>query len=104
MIKIVKSANIIRLGEPFNITILPIVPASATYKETDETTASGILRTIEFSCRLKKRVDGLGCNLRLWINFDNGSTKIIGTEDLPVRLKVEDDSLVKISCKYKTIG
>ncbi len=105
MIRIVKDAYIIDMNATDKIPIkLPMVPSSGTYKETEEHTESGVLRTIEFGCRLRNRVPGLDKNLAVIIDFADGRRIFFGTTDLPVHLKTEIESLIKISCKYKTIG
>lgn len=105
MIRIVKEAYIINMNTPDALpTKLPMIPSSGTYKETDEHTESGMLKTIEFGCRLRHRIPGLDGRLIMTVIFADCQTKTFGTEGLPVRLNVEDESLINISCKYKTIG
>lgn len=104
MIRNVKSACFVKAAATAGSlpVLLPMVPASGTYKETDEYNDSGTLRTIEFSCRIHNRVPGINDRLILTVTFCDCSCKTIGTLDIPVRLKVEEDSLIKVSCKYQT--
>lgn len=104
MIKIVKEAYIIDLNATDRLPIqLPMVPSSGTYKETYEQTDSGTLKTIEFGCRLKNIIPGLYNSLAIIVVFADGKRIFFGTKDLPVYLKIEIESLIQISCKYKTI-
>ncbi len=105
MIKIIKETYIIDLNAIEQLPVqLPMVPSSGTYKETYEQTDSGTLKTIEFGCRLKNIIPGLHNSLAIIIVFSDGKRVFFGTKDLPAYLKTEAESLIKISCKYKTIG
>lgn len=103
MIKIVKEVYISDLDETSPVPVkLPMVPASATYKETDERTGSGVLKTIDFSCRLRHQVRELTGNLSVTVLFCNCRCRKFGTPDLPVRMKIEEDNLTTVSCSYQT--
>lgn len=101
MIRIIDKIWFENVEEPGIIRPFPLVPASGTYKNTVDADDGGTFRTVEISFRIYHPVPGMTGNLRLWVSFDSGRRRSVGTEDLPVRLKTEEDSALKLSCKWQ---
>ncbi|MCX4334727.1 MAG: hypothetical protein OSJ55_07590 [Bacteroidales bacterium] len=105
MIRIIKDIYFVSLDDSDDTPIrLPFIPASGEYKETTEPVDSGLVNTVEVGFKIRHLVSGIYDNLKMIIFFEDGRSVSIGSEDLPVRLKVETESVIKVSCKYQRIG
>lgn len=102
MIKIVKDVFYVRTERLGRIRRFNMVPASGTVRIEEEHDGTGWLRTVNLEFRIYKWQPSTMGNLLLWVHFEDGSTMHIGTHDLPVRLKFELESYIKVSCKWQT--
>lgn len=102
MIRIVKDVYYAEAGKPEAWMKFSVVPSSGTYKETDEHDDAGWLRTVNLEFRVSRRMPAMTGDVMLIVIFEDGYRCRVGTPDLPLRLKIEDDSLLKVSAEWQT--
>lgn len=85
---------------------LPLVPASATLRTDVEDTESGWQVKQSLSARLHSTTeelhDILYGDLILALGFEDGTEATIGTEDIPVRLRVNESDTLDISAEHES--
>lgn len=102
MIRIVRDVYYAEVEKPEAWMKFPLVPSSGTYKETDEHDDAGWLRTVKLEFRVSGRMPAMTGALMLMVVFGDGHRCRVGTRDLPVWLKMEEDSLLKVSAEWQT--
>lgn len=101
MIRIVKDVFFARTESPDRIRRFDMVPASGTVSIVDEHDGIGWLRTVSMEFRIYRWLPDMTSDLLLWVHFEDGGTMRIGTPCLPVRLKFELESYIKVSCEWQ---
>lgn len=81
---------------------VPMIPASASWSCESTQESAGRLLTTKLSFRMANDVPGIDGNISMVVYFDDGSKVLIGTNDLPARLDVTYEDIIKCSCTWKT--
>lgn len=101
MIKIITDILITDLDNTAGVwKLLPIVPASGTYKSESSAGGSGRLAKITLDCKVTHVIPEMKRNVSLQVTFDDGTKAIIGTNDLPATLDIKESDIIQISCKW----
>lgn len=101
MIRIVKDVFCARAESPDKIKRFNMVPSSGTARIEEEHDGTGWLRTVSLEFRIYRWQPDAMCDQLLWVHFEDGGTMRIGTPCLPVRLKFELESYIKVSCEWQ---
>lgn len=103
MIRIIKHLSA-RLAGGSQFQQLPMVPASGTLSTSTEDTEAGLQTKNSLAARLHSSAsvlhDLLYSDLILMLEFEDGSTAYIGSDDIPVRLKVNEGDTLDIGVEH----
>lgn len=103
MIRIIKRLSA-RLAGGSQFQQLPMVPASGTLNTGTEDTEAGPQQKNSLTARLYSSAsalhDLLYSDLILMLEFEDGSTVYIGTDDIPVRLKANEGDTLDIGAEH----
>lgn len=82
---------------------LPVyfVPATATLDITTENDEAGRSSLVTLNAVVPHRAPILDENLTVKVIYDNGLTRVFGTEDFPVRFTIEEADVIRISAEYR---
>lgn len=102
MIRIIKQLRAKDIDGPGTWEDLRMVPASGVLRTTSEDTDAGRYRKTTLSVTLKAGLTRtiLGRDLILEVTFEDGTTRIVGSTDIPVRLKVDESDLLTVSAEH----
>lgn len=104
MIRIIKRLSARLAGGPQSFQQLPMIPASGTLNTSTEDTEAGLQQKNSLTARLHSSAsalhDLLYSDLILMLEFEDGSTVYIGTNDIPVRLKVNEGDTLDIGAEH----
>ena len=85
-------------------TELPMIPASGTFRTDMENTEAGCQIRKTLSARLGTEASSLENLLHgelvLKLEFEDGTTEYIGTDDVPVRLRISSEDTIDISAEH----
>lgn len=83
---------------------LPMVPASGMLRTDTEDTEAGLQVKNSLTARLHSTAaalhDILYSDLILMLGFEDGSVAYVGTDDIPVRLKIGESDTLDISAEH----
>lgn len=103
MIRIIKHLSARKPGDS-QFQQLPMVPASGTLTTTTQETESGLTVKSSLAARLDSSAavlhDLLYDDLVLMLEFEDGSTAYVGTDDVPVNLKIAEGDTLDISAEH----
>lgn len=104
MIRIVTLIKARAAGGASQFQELPMVPASGTFRTDTEDTEAGLQVKSSLSARLhgatSQQRDLLQSDLVLMLGFEGGSEAYVGTDDLPVHLKIAEGDTLDISAEH----
>lgn len=104
MIRIVTLIKARAVGGASQFQELPMVPASGTFRTDTEETEAGLQVKSSLSARLhgatSQQRDLLQSGLVLMLGFEDGSKAYVGTDDLPVHLKIAEGDTLDISAEH----
>lgn len=104
MIRIVTLIKARVAGGASQFQELPMVPASGKFRTDTEDTEAGLQVKSSLSARLHGATsqlrDLLQSDLVLMLGFEDGSEAYVGTDDLPVHLKIAEGDTLDISAEH----
>lgn len=104
MIRIVTLIKARVAGGASQFQELPMVPASGTFRTDTEDTETGLQVKSSLSARLhgatSQQRDLLLNGLVVMLGFEDGTTAYVGTDDLPVHLKISESDTLDISAEH----
>ncbi len=80
---------------------IEFIPATATHNSKSKRTASGRLKTATLSFKVSHRFAYMTSNISILITWDNGDKEIIGTNDLPATLTINETDYISCSCEWE---
>lgn len=85
---------------------MDIVPAKASMDSSSADSRNGRVLTYTISATIRRRLRigeaSLDQEMILRVNYDNGKTVELGTQEMPVRLSVNNTDVQSISATWKT--
>lgn len=103
MIRIIKHLSARKPGDS-QFQQLPMVPASGTFNTNTEDTEAGLQVKNSLTARLHSSAsalhDLLYNDLILMLEFEDGTTTYVGSNDIPVRLKVNEGDTLDIGAEH----
>lgn len=107
MIRLVKKIEARIAERGTQLTALPLLAPSGTFRTDIEDTEAGLQMKKTLTARLHPTIPGdtqlrdfLRNDLVVKLTFEDGTTEIVGTEDIPVRLKISHSDTLDISAEH----
>lgn len=104
MIRIIRNLKARPADRDQQLRQLPLVPASGTLRTEIEDTDSGLQTRNSLSFRLHSSAaalhDILYAGLVLLVEFEDGTSLYVGTDDLPVMLRISEGDTLDVSAEH----
>lgn len=79
---------------------VPFIPASASLTTESNPKAPGRLKTCKLEFKLKERFKYMNGNLSIVATYDDDKQELLGTNDLPLKLKITEKDYLEASCSW----